>query len=117
MPALFARLTQPWYPAAAIGLDSGLASLVYLERTRARSCAVKRAATIAISNGLLRPSFDEPNILNPGQLSTVLRDLASSAALLGQKRWSLTLPQASTRTFVLTVEANTSGSELEDILK
>lgn len=116
MPAPFAKLIQPWYPAAAIGLDSGLASLVFLEKARGRSCAVRRAATMSIARGLLQPSFDQPNILNPGQLASVLRELASSAGLIRQKRWSLTLPQASTRTLVMNIEANTSGSELQDVL-
>lgn len=116
MPAPFARLIQPWYPAAAIGLDRGLASLVYLERARGKSCAVRRAATNSIASGILQPSFDEPNILNPNQLSSVLRDLASSAGLIRQKRWSLSLPQGSTRTLVMTIETNTSGSELQDVL-
>jgi hypothetical protein len=45
-----------------------------------------------------------------------LKDLATSAGLLRQKRWSLTLPEATTRTLVLTVESQ-SASEFQEVLR
>jgi hypothetical protein len=48
----------------------------------------------------------------------VLNELATSAGLLRQKRWSLSLPEATTRTLVLTVEQQAqSSAELQDVLK
>lgn len=118
MANLFSRLIDPWYPATALGLEKGVASVVQLERTRGSACKLRRAATFNIDESLVRPGFDEPNIANSAQLSAVLRDLATSAGLLRQKRWSLSLPEATTRTLVLTMENQPqSGAEAQDVLR
>jgi len=118
MPNLLSRLIDPWYPATAIGLEKGIASVVQLERVRGSMCKLRRAATFNIDESLVRPSFDEPNIANKAQLAAVLNDLAASAGLMRQKRWSLSLPEASARTLVLTLESQSqSASELQDVLK
>ena len=118
MPNLLSRLIDPWYPATAIGLEKGVASVVQLERVRGSVCKLRRAATFNIDESLVRPSFDEPNIENKAQLAAVLNDLAASAGLLKQKRWSLSLPEASARTLVLTIESQLqSASELQDVLR
>ena len=118
MPNLISRLIDPWYPATAIGLEKGVASVVQLERVKGSTCKLRRAATFTIDESLVRPSFDEPNIGNTQQLAAVLNDLASSAGLLRQKRWSLSLPEATARTLVLTMESQSqSASELQDVLK
>ena len=118
MANLISKLVQPWYPATAIGLDKGTASVVHLERGRGNSCTVKRAATFNLSESIIKPSFDESNIENPGQLAAVLGELATSAGLLRQKRWSLSLPEATSRTLVLTMDSPAqSSAELQDVLK
>jgi Tfp pilus assembly PilM family ATPase len=118
MPNLLSRLIDPWYPATAIGLEKGVASVVQLERIKGALCKLRRAATFNISESMLRPSFDERNIDDVGQLAAVLKDLAASAGLLKQKRWSLSLPEATARTLVLTLEGQTqSSSELQDVLR
>jgi hypothetical protein len=118
MPNLVSRLVQPWYPATAIGLEEGVASVVHLDRVRGNVCRLKRAATFNIAESLLRPSFDERNIENAPQLAAVLNDLAASAGLLRQKRWSMSLPEATTRTVVLTLESQPqSGAELAEVLQ
>lgn len=118
MANLLSRLVDPWYPANAVGLEKGVASVVQLERLRGYACKLRRAATFNISESLIRPSFDEPNLENVAQLAAVLSELATSAGLLRQKRWSLSLPEASARTLVLTIEGQTqSASELQDVLK
>jgi len=117
MANLFSRIIDPWYPSAAIGLDRGLASVVQLERARGAACRLKRAATANIAESLVTPGFDQPNIADRGQLAAVLNDLAGSAGLLRQKRWSLSLPEATARTIVFTIETQTSGGELQDVLR
>lgn len=118
MPNLISRLIDPWYPATAIGLEKGVASVVQLERIKGSTCKLRRAATFNIDESLVRPSFDEPNIENRAQVAAVLNDLAASAGLLRQKRWSLSLPEATARTLVLTIESQLqSASELHDVLK
>src|ERR1044071_7480810 len=118
MANLLSRLVDPWYPATALGLEKGVASVVQLERVKGSTCKLRRAATFNIDESLVRPGFDEPNIENRAQLAAVLKDLAASAGLLRQKRWSLSLPEATARTVVLTIESQLqSGSELQDVLK
>jgi len=118
MANLISRIIEPWYPANAIGLEENLASVIQLERVKGSVCRLKRAATANIDRALLRPSFDEQNVLNVPQLATVLRDLAVGAGLMRQKRWSLTLPETTARTIVLTIETQPqSGAELQDVLK
>jgi len=118
MANLLSRLVDPWYPATAIGLEKGIASVVQLERVKGSTCKLRRAATFNIDESLVRPSFDEPNIDNKALLGSVLKDLAASAGLLRQKRWSLSLPEATARTLVLTLESQSqSASELQDVLK
>ena len=118
MSNLLSRLIDPHYPATAIGLEKGIASVVHLERVKGSVCKLRRAATFNIAETLLRPSFDEPNLQNPGQLVAVLNELAASAGLLKQKRWSLSLPEQTTRTLVLTMESQAqSSAELQDVLK
>lgn len=118
MANLLSRLVDPWYPATALGLEKGVASVVQLERIKGSACKLRRAATFNIDESLIRPSFDEPNITNGAQLAAVLKDLATSAGLLRQKRWSLSLPEATTRTLVLTLESQPqSASELQEVLR
>ena len=118
MPNLLSRLIDPRYPATAIGLEKGVASVVQLERVRGAICKLRRAATFNIAESLIRPSFDERNIEDIGQLAGILKELATSAGLLKQKRWSLSLPEATARTLVLLIESQTqSASELQDVLR
>jgi Tfp pilus assembly PilM family ATPase len=118
MPNLLSRLVDPRYPATAIGLEKGVASVVHLERIKGAACKLRRAATFNIAESLVRPGFDETNIEQPGRLSAVLNELAASAGLLKQKRWSMSLPEATTRTLVLTMESQTqSAAELQEVLK
>lgn len=118
MPNLISRLVTPWYPSSAIGLEKGSASIVSVERGRGNSCVVKRAATFSLAESIIRPGFDEPNLENPAQLASILGELAQTAGLLKQKRWSLSLPEATTRTLVLTMETQPqSNSELQDVLR
>src|SRR6185295_5233820 len=118
MANLLSRLIDPWYPATALGLEDSIASVVQLERTRGSACKLRRAATFNIDESLVRPSFDEQNIANGAQLAAVVKDLATSAGLMRQKRWSLSLPEATTRTLVLTMESQSqSAGEAQDVLR
>jgi Tfp pilus assembly PilM family ATPase len=118
MANLLSRLIDPWYPATAIGLEKGVASVVQLERVKGSLCKLRRAATFNIAESLVRPSFEETNIESPPQLAAVLNDLAASAGLLRQKRWSLSLPEATARTLVLLLESQSqSAGELQDVLR
>jgi len=118
MPNLISRIIEPWYPATAIGLEKGVASVIHLEKDRGNTFTVRRAATINIDDSIISPDFENPNIANPAQLAGVLSELASSAGLVRQKRWSLSLPEATARTLVLTMESPAqTASELQDVLR
>lgn len=117
MPNLFAKLVTPLYPTTAIGFEKNLLSMVQLERGKGGSTSLKRAATVALPDSLISPSFDEPNISSTQDLAAALTELATSAGLLQRKRWSATLPDASSRSLILTLESNPgSGAELEEVL-
>jgi len=91
--------------------------MVQLERGRGGASSLRRAATMALPESLIRPSFEESNISDPAELSAALRDLAASAGLLQQKRWSVALPESASRTLILTLEsAPSSRAELEEVL-
>jgi hypothetical protein len=111
------KLINPWYPSTAVGFEKGIATMVQLDRGRGTSARLRRAATIDLPESLIRPSFDEPNISNPSELKAVLTELATSAGLLQQKRWSVALPDATSRSLILTLESRpASSAELEEVL-
>ena len=116
MANIFSKLVQPWYPSSAIGFEKGSAAVVQLDRGKG-TAHVKRAATVALPESLIRPSFDAPNISDSTELVAALNSLAASAGLLRQKRWSMTLPDAASRSLILTLEARPSGAELDEVLR
>src|SRR5258708_5987851 len=116
MAKFLSKAISPWYPATAIGLEKGVISLVDLDGGRGKPCTLRRAGTIGIGESLIQPSFDERNIPVSEQLAVALKELAATAGLLRQKRWSVSLPEATTRTFILTLDSH-SGGELQDVLK
>ena len=117
MPNPFSKLIDPWYPATALELERGSASMVQLESGREKSFALRRAASIALPDALICPGFEESNIADRAGLAEALTELATSAGLLRQRKWSVALPEASARALILTPEGQvTSKSELEEIL-
>lgn len=92
--------------------------MVQLEGGRKNGFALRRAASITLPESLIRPTFDEPNISDLSDLAEALTELATSAGLLRQRKWSVALPEASMRTLILTMESQVgSKAELEDVLK
>lgn len=86
-----------------------------LDRSRG-GFVVKRAATLNLPPDLVHANFDESNI-EPARLAEALSELATSAGLLRQKKWSVALPEASTRTAILTIEtAGGSRREVEEVI-
>jgi hypothetical protein len=112
------KLISPRFPSSAVGLESGSASVVLLEHRRRDGFALRRAATIALPAGVVQPSFDEQNITNTREVIDALSELVTSAGLARQRKWSAALPEASTRTIILTLEsAPASRAELEEVLR
>ncbi len=91
--------------------------MVQLDRGKG-GAHLKRAATVALPESLIRPSFDQPNISDPSELIAALSSLATSSGLLRQKRWSMTLPDAASRSVIITLESRpSSNAELEEVLR
>lgn len=91
--------------------------MVQLERGRGGSSRLRRAATVVLPDSLIQPSFDAQNVSDPRELRAALSELAASAGLLQQKRWSVALPESASRTLILTLEAApASHAELEEVL-
>lgn len=111
------KLLQPRFPSAAVGIESSAASVVQLDRARG-AFVIKRAATVNLAANLIKASFDESNIAEPEALIESLSDLVTSAGLLRQRKWSVTLPEATTRSAILTIEAaGGSRREVEEVLE
>ncbi|MGH9943607.1 MAG: hypothetical protein ACRD9R_14775, partial [Pyrinomonadaceae bacterium] len=111
------KLIRPRLPSAAVGLSGESAAVVSLERRR-DALVVKRAAHVALSEGLVTPSFDELNVADPRELADVLGELVTSAGMPKRHRWSVALPEGATRTAILTMEgAPSSSAEREEMLR
>ncbi|HEX8137603.1 MAG TPA: hypothetical protein VF544_08445 [Pyrinomonadaceae bacterium] len=116
--ASLTKLIAPRLPATAIGLESKSAAVVHLERRRRDGFALKRAATVSLPDSLLTPGFDEGNIGDPKELAHALEEAVVGAGLMRQRKWSVTLPEAATRTVILNLEsAPGSRAELDEILR
>src|SRR5215213_90890 len=113
----FQRLISPRLPQAAVALSGEAASVVQLER-RGGGLAVRSAGLLPLPAGLVRPGFDESNVADAPELASALSELLTSAGLARRRRWSVGLPEASTRTSILTMEtAPASRAEAEEMLR
>ncbi len=125
MPTSFLnKLVAPRLPAAAVGLDQDTAAVVLVDRRRNRrggeaEFELRRAATVALPENLITPSFDEPNITDAVELAQALAELVNSSGLARQQKWAVALPEAVTRTAILTLETEqqTSRAETEEVLR
>ena len=111
------KILRPRFPACAVGFEKDAIAAVQLERGRG-GFVVKRAASVTLPADLVHPGFDESNVGDPAELAAALSDLLTSAGLLRQRKWSVTLPEATTRSAVLALEG-TPGSrrELDEVLE
>jgi hypothetical protein len=111
------KLVKPRLPSAAIGIESNVASVVQLDRSRG-GFVIRRAASLNLSPESIKPSFDELNLTDPAELARALTELATSAGLLRQRKFSASLPEASTRSTIVTIESSTaSRREAEEMFE
>lgn len=121
-PSFLSKLVAPQLPAAAVGLDADAAAIVLLNRSRRGGNArfeVRRAAHVQLPEHLVTPGFDETNISDTAELAGTLAELVNSAGLARQQKWSVALPEAATRTAILTLEADQQASraEIDEVLR
>jgi hypothetical protein len=105
------KLVRPRLPSAAIGIESNVASVVQLERGRG-GFIIRRAASLNFSPELINASFNQPNINDQTALAIALTEVVTSAGLLRQRKFSASLPEATTRSAILTIDG-TTGSRRE----
>ena len=108
MPSPIHKLVRPRLPSTAVGIESNVASIVQLDRARG-GFVIRRAASINLAPELITPSFDQPNISDKTQVARALADLVTSAGILRQRKFSAALPEAETRSAVITIEGSSSS--------
>jgi Tfp pilus assembly PilM family ATPase len=114
----FSQLIAPRYPPTAIGIENNSATVVHLDYRRRDGFVLRRAATLQLPAGLVTPGYDERNVQDISTLAQSLNDAALGAGLGRQQKWSVALPEAATRTLILTLEsAPAARGELEEVLR
>lgn len=114
---MLSTLTQPHYPNAALGIEEDRVTAISLQGQGRGNYSVKQAATVDVPAGLLVPNFLEQNITEPSEFAACLHEVAESAGLLRQKRWSVALPSNTARTAILVLESEpASNQEAEEVI-
>lgn len=108
-------LTEPGFPKAAVGIDAAGVSVVSIQSEGRGRYGLRQAAAVDLPKGLVTPGFTEKNIANQSQFRVILEEAASSAGLLGQREWSVSLPSNTARTAILNIENGGKG-ETEEVL-
>ncbi len=108
---MFSFFTQPTFPKTALGIEREMVTAVSLSRS-GRQFGISRAASVEVPNGLIEPNFLDRNISDPTQFRYILEEAVTSAGLLGQKRWSVSLPSTTARTAILSLDG-VAGSKGE----
>jgi len=111
------KLLKPRFPSAAVGIESAAASVVQLDRAR-EGFVIRRAASVDLAADVVHPHFEESNINDQPELARALTELVTSAGLLRQRKWSVALPEASTRSAIITIEGTASSRrEIEEVFE
>ena len=110
-------LTTPNFPKAAIGIEYNALTALSVRREARGAYGIDRAATIELPKNLLNPSFTERNISSPQEFRVLLEEAATTAGLLGTKRWSVALPSNTARSAILTIDNDsTAKSQIEEVI-
>lgn len=111
-------LTQPSFPKAAIGIEKDGITALALRREGRGSFGIEQAATVDLPNGLLNPGFTDQNISSWQEFRVLLEEAVTSAGLLNQKNWSVSLPSSTARSAILSLDAGQNGKgQTDEILE
>lgn len=113
---MFEFLTQPNFPKTAIGIEQNAISALELRREGRGRFGIERAATVALPNNLLTPSFTDRNISAVQEFRVLLEEAVLSAGLLNQKNWSIALPSTTARSTILTLDGGSNKDQSSEIL-
>jgi Tfp pilus assembly PilM family ATPase len=115
--SIFSKITNPSFPKTAIGFEKNKITAVGL-RKQGRQFVVKQASSADMPDGVLQPSFSEPNIRDFDSFAAFLTQAIEAADLRGNKRWSVSLPAVSARTGIITLDAKpASKTEFDEVLR
>lgn len=109
-------LTEPSFPKAAIGIERDSVTALALKNEGKGRFGIERAATIEMPVNLVTPNFVEKNIASPAELRVILEDAVSSAGLMRQNNWSVSLPSNSARSAIIVIDSDTGGTNIEELL-
>jgi Tfp pilus assembly PilM family ATPase len=113
---LWNALTSPVLPRTALAVTESHLALVELLR-RGGGFEPRRLAVQRLPEGLVRASLAEPNIADEAAFADHLTQTAAQAQLKGRIKLSVTLPEGSARSFVVTLDQEpASRAELEQML-
>ena len=108
-------LAPPAPPTAAGFIDDSF-TVVDLRRAR-HGFTLSASAVSQLPPDVVKPSFDELNILNIAELVEIIKETAEAAGLMRKKRWSVALPDTTARSFVVPLESKPgSRAELNEVL-
>lgn len=111
---MLSLFTKPSYPKAAIGIEKDHVTALMVQ-SEGRGYGIRQASSVELAPGILEPGFLNRNLHDPYSFRTCLEEAITSAGLLGQKKWSVSLPANSARCSILTLENGAKGST-EEIL-
>ena len=116
LSSLLGLLTSPTYPRTAISIDSSRLALVSLKKQRGEFDP-RHLSTLEVPEGLVNPSFAEPNVTDEGELREALSRLVSDAGLKRVRRLAVALPDASARSHIISLDGQRPGTaELTQLL-
>jgi hypothetical protein len=116
MSSLQRYFLAPQAPPTAAGFIDDSFTVVDLRRAR-HGFALSASAVSQLPPDVMKPSFDELNILNVAELVEIIKETAEAAGLMRKKRWSVALPDSTARSFVVPLESKPgSRAELNEVL-
>lgn len=108
--------TSPILPRTALSITETHLALIELNR-RSGGFEPRRLAVQRLPEGLVRAKLTEPNISDEAVFADQLLQTAAQAQLKGKLKLSVTLPEESTRSFIVTVDQEpASRDELNQML-
>src|SRR5215831_16902953 len=116
MPPPLHKLVKPRLPSVALGIEGSVVSVVQLDRARG-GFVIRRAASLNLPPEIVTPNFAQTNIVDAVALATALNDLVTSAGLLRQRKFSASLPEATIRSAIITIESTGSRRETEEMFE
>ncbi len=117
LSGLWSYLTAPDLPRTALAISETHLSIVTLRKSRGEF-EPRNLGVLRLPNGLINPSFTEPNVTNEASLSEYLNKTAKQAGINRPRGLSLALPSGSARSHVIHLDSNPgSHKEMMQVLE